>query len=83
MQKKIIMNELRIKRLENAIALIEKAREIVEEVKDEEEYVYDNLPEELQDSERGIMMQDTIDNLFFMDDDFYNLIESLNDIVYP
>lgn len=77
------MNELRIKRLENAIALIEKAREIVEEVKDEEEYVYDNLPEELQDSERGIMMQDTIDNLFFMDDDFYNLIESLNDIVYP
>lgn len=77
------MNELRIKRLENAIALIEKAREIVEEVKDEEEYVYDNLPEELQDSERGIMMQDTIDNLFFMDDDFYNLIESLNDIVCP
>lgn len=77
------MNEKRIKRLENAIALIEKAREIVEEVKDEEEFVYDNLPVDLQYSERGLMMQDTIDDLSFIDDDFDNLIDSLNDIVYP
>ena len=52
-------------------------------MKDEEEFVYDNLPVDLQYSERGLMMQDTIDDLSFIDDDFDNLIDSLNDIVYP
>ena len=39
----------------------EKARE--ELVKDEEQECYDNLPEGLQNAERGEQMQENVDNL--------------------
>ena len=35
----------------------------IEMIKDEEEYTFDNYPENLQDSRRGQSMQDAIDNL--------------------
>ena len=38
-------------------------REILEEVRDEEQESYDNLPEGLQAGERGEQMQENVDNL--------------------
>lgn len=38
-------------------------KERLEEIKDEEESKYDNLPENFQEGERGCKMQETIDSL--------------------
>ena len=35
----------------------------IEEIKDEEQEAYDNLPESLQDGEKGEKMTDAVDNL--------------------
>lgn len=43
----------------------------VESIQCEEQEAYDNLPESIQDGERGDRMQDAIDNL----DDALNLID--------
>ena len=42
---------------------IQDAYDVLEEVRDEEQDAYDNMPEGLQYSERGDMMQEAIDNL--------------------
>ncbi len=57
------MNAIRRKQLQKALELISEARSIIEEVRDEEENAYDNMPEGIQDSERGEAMQDNIYSL--------------------
>lgn len=47
------MNKQRRKRLTEAMELLQEAQQIIEEVKDEEQEAFDNLPEGLQCSERG------------------------------
>lgn len=57
------MNNARRKSVAEALELIEKARNILEEVKDEEQEAYDNLPESLQYGERGERMQENVDTI--------------------
>lgn len=57
------MNNSRRAELRAVIAVIESAIEKVESVKDDEQMSYDNLPEGIQDSDRGETMQEAIDNL--------------------
>lgn len=66
------MNNVRRKRLAEAIDLINQAKGILEEVKDEEQEAYDNLPESFQYGERGEQMQEYIDS---MDEAYENLEE--------
>lgn len=54
------MNKARRKRLAEAAELLEQAKDILEEVKDEEQEAHDNLPESLQNSERGEEMESYI-----------------------
>lgn len=54
------MNKLRRKEIAKAIELLEQAREILEQVKDDEQDAFDNLPESFQYSERGEEMEDCI-----------------------
>ena len=54
------MNKARRKDLTRVIALIEEARGILETVKDEEQEALDNMPEGLQQSERGETMEQYI-----------------------
>lgn len=54
------MNKQRRKEIAKAIDLIEQAREILENVKDEEQEAFDNMPESIQVSERGEQMEDYI-----------------------
>ena len=64
------MNKERRKEIQNAADLIRKAQEIIEEAKeiletvksDEEEY-YDNMPESIQNGEKGGQAQSSIDAL--------------------
>lgn len=64
------MNKERRKEIQNAADLIRKAQETIEEAKevletvkaDEEEY-YDNMPESIQNGEKGSQAQTAIDAL--------------------
>ena len=64
------MNKERRKQIEAATAKIaeaeaalQAAQEIIQEVRDDEEAARENLPESLQDGERGQAMQEAIDAL--------------------
>lgn len=57
------MNKQRRVRLSEAHSLLGKAASIVEAVKDEEQDSFDNLPENLQCSERGEAMEEAVDEL--------------------
>ena len=58
-----MMNKDDRKRLEKATALIEEARGIVEEVGQAERDKFDNLPEGIQESERGQKFDDNAEKL--------------------
>ncbi|MCR0568328.1 hypothetical protein MKC54_09455 [[Clostridium] innocuum] len=47
------MNAQRRKRHDEAIEKLNEALVIIEEIKDEEDTAYENMPEGLQESERG------------------------------
>lgn len=73
-----VINEL-IERFEEIKA---EAIDQLSEIRDEEQEAYDNLPEALQDSERGENMQDCIDALeSFMSDLEYMEIEGTDDLI--
>ena len=57
------MNKYRRKQIQEALSLIEKAYALLTNAKDEEEMAFENLPESLQESERGTTMQDNVDYL--------------------
>lgn len=66
------MNKQRRTRLSEAHSLLGRAVSIVERAKDEEQDSFDNLPENLQSSERGEIMEEAIDEL-------QTAIDSIND----
>ena len=57
--------------------MIASAKEIIEEVKEEEQEAFDNMPESLQGSERGEQMESYIGDLENAADD----LDSISDIV--
>ena len=84
------MNTKRRNTIDSVInELIEKFGEIkaeaidqLSEIKDEEQEAYDNLPESLQESERGENMQNCIDALEYFMYDLENMeIEGTDDLL--
>lgn len=78
------MNKARRKELEKAVSLlngaqenVEKAKEIVETVRDEEQEAYDNLPESIQYGEKGDIMEENINQL----DDAFGEIDTIYDSI--
>lgn len=71
------MNKQRRKRITEAIELLEQAQQIIEEVKDEEQEAYDNLPEGLQCGERGEAMKEAVNNLEESYDSVGDIIDTL------
>ena len=57
------MNAQRRRQILRAVDLIEQAREILQNATEEEAEAFDNMPESLQDSERGQKMLEYIDSL--------------------
>lgn len=68
------MNKMNRKQLSDLISRIETIHEELDEIKDGEEEKFDNLPENLQDSEKGEAFSEVID---FLD----TAVEDLNDAV--
>lgn len=61
--KQIIMNARRRKTIAAIIAALEDLQPTLDEVAEEEREAYDNLPDSLQDSERGWSMSASADCL--------------------
>lgn len=57
------MNKIRRKRLAEALDLISQAKDILDEVKYEEQEAFDNLPENFQYGERGEQMEEYISDI--------------------
>lgn len=74
------MNKNRRKRLAEAKELLEQAFSIIEEVKDEEQEAYDNIPENLQSSERSEDIEEYIDKLEDMCTNFEEAVMELEEI---
>ena len=84
------MNAKRRNSIDSVInELIEKFEEIkaeaidqLSEIRDEEQEAYDNLPESLQESEKGENMQNCIDALEYFMSDLENMeIEGTDDLL--
>lgn len=57
------MNRIRRKRLDTAMTRLNEICEELENIKSEEEEALENIPENMQESERTSNMQDTIDEI--------------------
>lgn len=76
------MNKMRRERLDEAHSKLIEAYHIIEEVKDEEEQAFDNMPENLQGSERGEQMEEYIATLEEIYDGIDCYMSELDDIIY-
>lgn len=71
------MNKARRKELRRIVEELSTLREDLDAVASEEREAYDNLPESLQESDRGCTMEEAADEL----DDICSEIEELKDRV--
>ena len=60
--------------------MIASAKEIIEEVKEEEQEAFDNMPESLQGSERGEEMEGYIGDLENAADDLDNISDIVGEV---
>jgi len=74
------MNAMRRKQIARAIQMIYDAQEIIEMVKEEEQEAFDNMPESLQESERGETMYDNIDTLSEISDNLIDMTTELEEM---
>ena len=72
------MNATRRKRIQEAIEQLDELKTIIEELHDEEQEAYDNLPESFQESERGEAMDAVADNLDSAMSSMEEVLDSLN-----
>lgn len=71
------MNRDRRKRLGSAFDMVDKAKDIPEDVKSEESESYENLPEQFRDGERGEEMQGYMEML----EEAYNYLDDANSVI--
>lgn len=57
------MNNVRRKQIEKALDLIGEAADVLNEVLEDEQASFDNLPEGIQNSDRGCTMEECIDTI--------------------
>lgn len=69
------MNKERRDRLSDVIASLEEAKDLLEDVKNDEQDAFDNMPVGLQCSERGSKMEDYIELMEYAVDHIDNVCE--------
>lgn len=81
MKEERAMNKQRRNRLQKVIDQLEELKEEVLAICEEEQEAYDNMPEGLQDAERGQQIYENISNLEDRESDFEELVEYLQEVV--
>lgn len=74
------MNNERRKRIASALEQIEEVKSEIEQLAEEERGAYENMPESLQESERGNAMEEAADNLDNAASSLEEAIDYLNSI---
>lgn len=74
------MNKKRRESLDVAINYINMGKDLIKNVKDEEELAYDNLPENLQCSDRAFDMEEKIENMEEVIDKIDDIISLIEDV---
>lgn len=75
------MNKTRAQELRDLIKKIEYCKDELARIKSDEEYAFDNMPENLQGSYRGEESERIIDELDEILDAYDDIIDSLNDVL--
>ena len=75
------MNKQNRKDIEKLIEKLDEVKTDLEFMQEDEESKYDNLPEGIQDSERGEAMQEAIENLESAVSSIEEAIDYLNEIL--
>lgn len=75
------MKPERYANVEQSYSIVQDAYDDLQSVRNDEEEAFNNLPDGLQDSERGEMMQDVIDTLDTVLEDVEEAMNSLEDVV--
>lgn len=75
------MNNRRRDSLRNAISYLEKASDIISNAADEERDCYDNMPENLLDSDRCVAMETAADCLDDAIDSIDTAIDAINEAI--
>ena len=75
------MNKVRRQKIGDAVLHIQSAERILSSVMDDEQDAMDNMPENLQESERYSTMEDAVDCLDDVISTLDETIESLNEII--
>lgn len=71
------MNKDRRRRIQVLIDSLELMKSHLEEIREEEQSAFDNMPESFQDGEKGDRMQDIIGSLESVEDNFTEAMDSL------
>lgn len=71
------MNNQRRKRIENLIKILEDLQPEIDSVAEEERDAFDNLPESLQQADRGSRMEEVADALEEVSSDIEDMIATL------
>lgn len=74
------MNAARRKELKRALEMLDAAKTILEQVAEEEQEAYENLPEGIQDSERGEQIYDNADTLSGYMDDLDDMMSAIEEM---
>ena len=75
------MNKIRRKELESIISVLESQRERIDLVAEEEQEARDNMPENLEGSERVEKMEDCISTLEEASSDIQDIIDKISEII--
>ena len=75
------MNKQRRKWLEDVISKIEEAQSEIQSMAEEERESFDNMPEGLQEGERGQLISENADDLESVDSDFESWLDTLREIL--
>ena len=75
------MNKQRRNILQKVIDQLEELKQEVSSICEEEQEEYDNMPENLQDGERGSQMYENISTLEDQESNFDELIENLQEVI--
>lgn len=75
------MNKTRRAKITESVGFLETAKQMLSEVLDEEQDAMDNMPENLQESERYSKMEDACCTLEYAIDDLDLVVDSVMELV--
>lgn len=75
------MNKTRKKELDSIVCELNELQLRLETVRDDEQEAYDNLPEGLQESDRGCQMEENVDDLDLACSDLEDVINAIQAVI--